>query len=275
MVENMHPRRIAQASLLPGLLSGALLLGGCSDPTYDTGSPQAAIDSMQQMVEDGRPELLPTLIYIEPRDITFDDGVTEASAIEDVRAKLSDMLAQLWRVATKLQREFPNEVEEEGNNAMVSFGMDGFGDWFGAILADPFGVLREQRERITAEDMYDGTAALLLDDEPAFGGFVSMIETPDGWRVTLPVQYAHSSEYWPQTRYEWSVIASMMLAIENALTDFEREIDRDGFRSLSHASERAGRLLGESVVVQSVIYAMMKRDDDEDSESSMDFEFDG
>ena len=112
------------------------------------------------------------------------------------------------------------------------------------------------------EDMYDGTAAVLVDDEPLFGGLVSMIETGDGWQIAIPVQYAQTSEYWPQTRYEWSVIASMLLAVENSLTDFEREIDRGGFRNLAHASERAGRLLGESVVVQSVIYAMMKRDED-------------
>lgn len=262
--------RSAQAACVGGLV----LLTGCSDPTYDTSTPQAAVDSMQKMVEDGRPDMLPTLIYIEPRDITFDDGVTEASAIEDVRAKLSDMLAQLWRVTQKLQRAFPDEVEQEGEQVMVGFGMDGFGDWFGAILADPFEVLREQRERITAEDMYDGTAAVLLDDEPAFGGFVSMLETSDGWRVTLPVEYAHSSDFWPQTRYEWSVIASMMLGIENSLSDFEREIDRGEFRSLSHASERAGRLLGESVIVQSIIYGMMKRNDD-DAEGSAEFGFNG
>ena len=112
--------------------------------------------------------------------------------------------------------------------------------------------------------MYDGTAAVLVDDEPAFGGFVSMIETDDGWRIAVPVQYAQSSEFWPQTRHEWSVIASMLLGIENSLSDFEKELNRGGFRSLAHASERAGRLLGESVIVQSVIYGMMKRGDEEE-----------
>ena len=135
-------------------------------------------------------------------------------------------------------------------------------------------VLQEQRDRLVAEDLYDGTAALLVDDEPAFGGFVSMIETDDGWRISLPVQYAQSSDFWPQTRYEWSVIASMLLGIENSLSDFERELNRGGFRSLSHASERAGRLLGESVIVQSVIYGMMKRDDDDEG-GGMGFDFGG
>ena len=245
-------------------MAGALLAGGCSDPVYDTSTPQSTVDAMQQMLEDERPDLLPTLLYIEPREISFDDGVTEASAIEDVRTKLSDMLAQLWRVARKLQAKFPDEVVDEGTRTVVGFTDDGFGDWFGSVLADPFAVIEEQRERLVVEDMYDGTAAVLIDDEPAFGGFLSMIETGDGWRIALPVQYAQSSEFWPQTRYEWSVIASMMLAIENSLSDFEREIDRDGFRSLAHASERAGRLLGESVVVQSVIYGMMKRGDEDE-----------
>ena len=66
----------------------------------------------------------------------------------------------------------------------------------------------------------------------------------------------------------------MMLGIENSLSDFEREIDRGEFRSLSHASERAGRLLGESVIVQSIIYGMMKRNDD-DAEGSAEFGFNG
>jgi hypothetical protein len=274
MVENMKTTSLIRRASWSGLTAAFLALGGCTDPTYDTSTPQSTLDSMKAMVEEERPELLPTLLYVEPRNITFEDGVTEASAIEDVRIKLSDMLAQLWRVARKLQSEFPDEVSEEGLPEIVGFGRDGFGDWFGAILADPFGVLEEQRERLVAEDMYDGTAALLVDDEPAFGGFVSMIETDDGWRISLPVQYAQSSEFWPQTRYEWSVIASMLLGIENSLSDFERELNRGGFRSLSHASERAGRLLGESVIVQSVIYGMMKRDDDDEG-GGMGFGFGG
>ena len=242
-----------------------LVLSGCSRPEYDTSTPQRALDSMEKMIEDGRPERLVELIYIEPRDIEFEDGVTEESAIGEVRAKLSDMIAQLWRVALKLQQQFPEDLDSEVGEVRVRFGGDGFGDWFGRILSDPFRVLREQKDRIIVEDMYDGTAAVLFDGDPVLGGLLAMIETSDGWQVALPVQYAQTSDYWPQTRYEWSVIASMMVAIENSLNDFEREIDQGRFRSLAHASERAGRLLGESVVVQSVIYAMMKNDDDEES----------
>ena len=240
------------------------VLWGCERPEYDTSTPQRALDAMQEMIEDGRPERLTELIYLEPREIVFEDGVTEASAVEEVRAKLGEMLAQLWRVALKLQEQFPGDVNAELGEVTIRFGGDGFGDWFGRILSDPFRVLTEQKDRIIVEDMYDGTAAVLFDEEPVLGGLLSMIETPDGWKVAVPVQYAQTSDFWPQTRYEWAVIASMMVAIENSLNDFEREVDRGRFRSLSHASERAGRLLGESVVVQSIIYAMMKDDDDDD-----------
>jgi hypothetical protein len=57
------------------------------------------------------------------------------------------------------------------------------------------------------------------------------------------------------------VIASLMLALENSLSMFEDEIDAGKFKTLDQASERVGRLLGESVVVQSVIYASMKGKD--------------
>ena len=66
-------------------------------------------------------------------------------------------------------------------------------------------------------------------------------------------------EFWPQTREEWAVLASMMLAVENSLIDFERELDSGKFKTLQQATERIGRLLGESVVVQSVIYFSMKK----------------
>ena len=53
----------------------------------------------------------------------------------------------------------------------------------------------------------------------------------------------------------------MMLAVEHAIEDFQRDLDAGKITSLDMASSRVGRLVGESVVVQSAIYAMMKRPD--------------
>ena len=59
-------------------------------------------------------------------------------------------------------------------------------------------------------------------------------------------------------------MASMLISIENALEDFEIDVRTDRFKSLSQAAASAGRLIGESAVVQAVIYGMMKRDVDDD-----------
>lgn len=257
----------------------ALALVGCSDPRYDTSTPEKTLDAMTQMVADGRADLLPTLVEVKARDIRFDDGVTEASAIEDVREKLGDMLGRLWRVSQKLKDRWPNQVSKEIGLAKRSLeatidrnrGGSGqptsspaapplsrdVGDILSRIMADPFVYLTETRARLHAEDMTDGTASLEWDGEP-WQAPVLLIETDDGWRISIPEAYIQGNDVWPQTRQEWAVVAYMMLGIENSLKDFERELDSGKFRDLRQASERVGRLIGESVVAQAIIYATMK-----------------
>ena len=244
-----------------------LLLAGCGGADYDTSTPESVLVVAKEMVENGEADRLPELIDITPRDIAFEDGVTEASAIEEVKGKLSELLGRLWVVGEELQRQFPEETVDSLDEAVGMVNDATEGDWtdvIGGFLADPFRFLEVQEDRVEILDLGDGTAAVLWDDEPAFGGFVAMLETDDGWKVGIPIELVQDSEYWPQTRYEWSVVASMLLGIENSLEDFEREVRGGRFKSLSRAAERAGRIVGESVVVQGVIYAMMKRDADED-----------
>lgn len=236
-------------------------LAGCSKPAYDTATPEKALEAVRKMLEDGRPELLPGMIEIPARDITFDDGVTEESAIAEVKGKAGEMLAQLWRVSQKIKRRFPQDLAKEGDAGAARLGGAELQRLAQRIVADPFAYIDQQREKLSVEDLGDGTAALDWNGEPLLGGTVTMVETDEGWRFAFPVEALRSNSYWPDTRHEWSVIASMMLAVENSLDDFEAEIDDGRIRSLRDAGERVGRLVGESVVVQSVIYAMMKRDE--------------
>ena len=236
----------------------ALMLFGCAKPVYDTATPEALLDSIQKAVKDGRPEDLPQFIEISARDITFDDGVTEASAIGDVKGKLSDMLGQLGRVSRKLKERFAKDLGKKKTELDRISDRFGFGPIVERAVTDPFAFLDESRSKLKAEDLGDGTAALSYQDKPVAGGFVALVETGDGWRVTVPIELVQSNEYWPQTRHEWAVLASLMLSVENSLSMFEDELDQGKFRTLDQASERVGRLLGESVIVQSVIYASMK-----------------
>jgi hypothetical protein len=253
-------------------VAATVALAGCADPEYDLSTPEKALDSAAKMVEDGRADLLPRLIDLKPRDLEFDDGVTEASAIEDVKGKLGEMLGRLWRVSTKLNERFESEVRKELALAAerakgAAAGRPDIGEILTGFMVDPFRFLKDGRDRLTAEDLSDGTAALLWDDEPVFGGVISMVETGDGWKFAFPAEVAQGSDFWPQTRQEWAVVAAMMLGIENSLEDFERELDGNSFRSLQQASERVGRILAESVAVQSIIYAGMKRPREDPAEA--------
>ncbi len=243
------------------LLPAVLCAGGCSDPTYDTSTPEALLDAVQKAVQEGRPEDLPQFIEISARDVEFEDGVTEASAISDVKRKLSDMLGQLGRVSRKLKTRFVKDMSKVQTQAERASDRFGFGPIVERVVTDPFKVLDESRTKLAAEDLGDGTAALSYEDAPFAGGFVALVETDAGWRVTVPIELVQSNEYWPQTRHEWGVLASLLLGVENALSMFEKELDTGKFKTLDQASERAGRLLGESVIVQSVIYATMKGKD--------------
>ena len=257
-----YPSRVRPAILM---LVPCLALVACSKPAIDTGTPEALLEAVRIAVEDGRPEILPDLIDVPVREVEFADGVTEASAVEDVRGKLKDMLAQLWRVTVKLRDRFPGQVSKELAAAQSDLVPKDFREGFARFFADPFGELQRERVNLKVEDLGDGTAALLWKDEPLWGGAIAIEERSGGWRFVVPVELLRSNEYFPDTREEWAILASMMLGIENSLTDFERELDEGKFRDLKAASTRVGRLVGESVVVQSVIYAMMKRDEPGDT----------
>jgi hypothetical protein len=253
--------RLPAAAAAVLALAAGLSAGGCRKPRYDTSTPESAVDAMAQMVKDGRVEMLPSMLFVEARDVTFADGVTEASAIEDVNGKAGEMLARLWRVSNKLKGRFPADVDRELAKGGSWATRSGFGDVFTAVMADPFGWLDANRSRLAVEDLGDGTASFEVDGKPAFGGAISMRETPDGWRVAVPIELARSSGYFPDTREEWAVLAYMMLAVENALVDFEGELDTGKFRDLRAASERAGRMVSESAAAQAIIFAMMQRND--------------
>ena len=240
------------------LIGAACLLTACGRSSYDTATPDATLDAAVKMVDEGDARALPFLIEIPSRDITFEDGVTEASAIAEVKTKAGEMLMQLLRVAKTLRRKFPGEVDRE-LRAVLDQKAKGARDIAIAVLADPSAWIAAQRPRLAATDLGDGTAALTWDGEPIMAGVLTLAETPDGWRFRVPVELVRDSPYWPDTRHEWSVLASMMLAVEHALEDFERDLDTGKITSLSMASSRVGRLVGESVAVQSIIYAAMKR----------------
>ncbi len=254
-VEAITMERMRRATLL-----AAILCAGCQRSDIDTSTPDAVIDSAIAMVRTQQTQHLPDLIEIPAREITFEDGVTETSAIAEVKAKAGQMLARLLRVAEVLREKFPREVARE-MRAALNKRDPSTRQIAVAIMADPAEWLTAQRQQLTTADLGDGTASLQFDGEPVFAGALSLVQTDAGWRLRIPVEMLRDSPYWPDTRDEWSVIASMMLSVEHALMDFQRDLDSGSIANLDAASARVGRVVGESIAVQSIIYAAMKRPD--------------
>lgn len=249
--------------LIPVLSCVLCAVLGCKKPKFNTSTPEDMLDAATEMVVKNQAQYLPTLLDIPARDVTFDDGVTEASAIEEVKTKAGDMLARLVRVAGELRDRFPKQVEKEIKIVLSKGRKASVRDIAIAAIADPATWITAQRALLSATDLGDETASLQFDGQPIFAGALTLTQTSDGWRVRFPVELVRSSKYWPDSREEWAVVASMMLAVENALKDFERDLNSGAIKNLDAASSRVGRLIGESVVAQSIIYAMMKRDGDE------------
>ena len=259
--------RLIHCSILFCVLAAVL---GCKKPKFNTNTPDDMLDAATEMVTKNHAEYLPTLIEIPARDVTFDDGVTEASAITEVKAKAGDMLARLVRVAGVLRDRFPKQVDKEIKTVLGKGNKASTRDLAIAAIADPAAWLTAQRKLLTTTDLGDGTAALSFDGQPIFAGALTLTETSDGWRIRFPVELVRSSKYWPDSREEWAVVASMMIAVENALKDFERDLQSGAIKNLDAASSRVGRLIGESVVAQSIIYAMMKREGDDEEVPAVD-----
>lgn len=249
--------------LIPVLACVLCAVLGCKKPKFNTSTPEDMLDAATEMVVKNQAQYLPTLLDIPARDVTFDDGVTEASAIDEVKTKAGDMLARLVRVAGELRDRFPKQVEKEIKIVLSKGRKASVRDIAIAAIADPATWITAQRALLSATDLGDETASLQFDGQPIFAGALTLTQTSDGWRVRFPVELVRSSKYWPDSREEWAVVASMMLAVENALKDFERDLNTGAIKNLDAASSRVGRLIGESVVAQSIIYAMMKRDGDE------------
>ena len=249
--------------LIPVLACVLCAVLGCKKPKFNTSTPEDMLDAATEMVVKNQAQYLPTLLDIPARDVTFDDGVTEASAIDEVKTKAGDMLARLVRVAGELRDRFPKQVEKEIKIVLSKGRKASVRDIAIAAIADPATWITAQRALLSATDLGDETASLQFDGQPIFAGALTLTQTSDGWRVRFPVELVRSSKYWPDSREEWAVVASMMLAVENALKDFERDLNSGAIKNLDAASSRVGRLIGESVVAQSIIYAMMKRDGDE------------
>ena len=228
--------------ILAGTLTGfaALLVGlalfvtierkPADNFNYKRDTPDAVIDSIFLALERGDAGSLHRFIYAENSDI------------ELVLNEVGRLLGSLQSLSTAIRERFPEEVARLRADAQrrADSGAPGgvrgifdaarsanraqgaptrsdpvFNAAAGAILADPLGWLERAKGRVSAIQIADETAAVLIDDRPAFGIGMTMRLDDGVWWIELPLRAPGVARFVPRTTEEHQVLAPMLRALAN------------------------------------------------------------
>lgn len=236
----------------------ALRFGGGGEPAlreYPQSTPEAALDAAFEMVEEGDAGRLPELLH--------SDSAGMSAALEE----LALLCAELQQLAMAAAEAFPREtarlreaMREDPAGTLGAFRPRGGNidptagpgrESLRALLADPYGWLLAQRDRLSTAPLDDVRAAVLLDGAPVFGvGLLMRKGEDDRWRVELPLRFPGAARFTPQNEDEWKIVGSLLRVFASAVDELEMDIRAGRARDMSDAARLAGeKALGPIVLV--------------------------
>ena len=260
--------------LIAGLLVGLVLWLGSRPRAYSQASPQDVLLSINAMIKDGNAERI--------GDLFLADSVEQRATL----IRLGSLMGTLQDLGKAAQRRFPKEVAvlreqlkrqaaghgqsiidelaKGGDNAQAAFTppksptdrskfQDQFKDASLQLLSDPFGWLQENQARLGVAEVDDETAVLTFDKQPLLGGIAQMKMSGGRWWLILPLQLPGAAQFAPQTRNEWSIIASLIRVVDKALQELTDDIDSGKAARL----EDVPRLAGEKAFIPAAIVMVM------------------
>ena len=260
--------------LIAGLLVGLVLWLGSRPRAYSQASPQDVLLSINAMIKDGNAERI--------GDLFLADSVEQRATL----IRLGSLMGTLQDLGQAAQRRFPKEVAvlreqlkrqaaghgqsiidelaKGGDNAQAAFTppksptdrskfQDQFKDASLQLLSDPFGWLQENQSRLGVTEVDDETAVLTFDKQPLLGGIAQMKMSGGRWWLVLPLQLPGVAQFAPQTRNEWSIIASLIRVVDKALQELTDDIDSGKAARL----EDVPRLAGEKAFIPAAIVMVM------------------
>lgn len=223
---------------------------------YDRDTPDAVIESIFLALERGDAGSLHRFVYAENPDI------------ELVLNEVGRLLGSLQKLSGTIRERFPEEVARLRADAQrrADSGAPGgvrgifdaaraanrgqgaptrsdpvFNAAAGAILADPLGWLERAKGRVSTIQIADQTAAVLIDDRPAFGVGMTMRLDDGVWRIEPPLRAPLVARFAPRTTEEHQVLASMLRVLDNTVVELDADLRRGEANSLDEAASLAGR----------------------------------
>lgn len=227
----------------------------------DQSTPEALFTTAARMVREGRADLLTELLY------------AHSEAEREVLRGIGGVLGALQRAGYAAAEAFPDEIRRIREEAMAAaregkagnvfatiaqgMGMnasrgniftesdDPGADAIASLLADPFGWIERNREKLGTMTMGDRMAGVTWDGRPVLTPFPMMMELKedDRWYVVLPtnlpgVRQAIDEMIEDAERRE--MILLILQSVRQAFDDLATDMQTGKIRNLDHAANKLG-----------------------------------
>lgn len=253
---------------------------GCSEKSYDQGTPEAAIASARQMIKEGHAEKLPVLIYTETPEMKrlFNTtgklfGDVEELAIElnkrfpkecqdlAARAELqakegkpTTLIGQLAQAAQRQRSKRRGPPSTEDRKA--------FDDAVTRFFADPYAFIRDSEDKLTTTPLGETQVALLWDKKmilPPIG--MIMQQGEDGlWYFVPPTSLPGVKDFMPKTKEQFEIMGGLIAVFDKVVLDLAKEVKEGRLTSLELVSQRAGEMTFVPAVLTFYAYSELRKD---------------
>lgn len=241
----------------------ALAFGGCGrqEGVYDQSSPDDVLKSAMAMVKNGETGRLASLVYAESPEMrttlrrlgTLLQNMQELSIASKekfpeefaaMRAE-AEAAAAAGKPTTLLSMALSQTRAGGGNRRRGAQGgggpdPDAARELVNQLFADPYSWLEQNSARLTTIQPTDDAAYVLLDGQPAIPIIgLAMRKEGEKWYVSLPSNVPPVSSVWPKSKAQWSILASMIKILDNAVKEMTGEVRSGAVTSLKSLGDKA------------------------------------
>ena len=253
------------SGLVVGVLAvvvGAVMRWGGSEVVereYPQATPEASLEAVYEMVLAGDAGRLPELIHSESAAMrgALDDLAVLCRELQELAEAASEVFPEESVRLSAVMRADPGAafgaIRPRGGNLDPTAGPAR--DSLRLLLADPYGWILAERERLSVAVIDDSRAAVLRDGRPVFGiGMLMRRGEDERWRVELPLRIPGGARFTPQNDDEWRIVGSMLRVFAGAVEELEGDLRSGRARDMSDAARLAGEKALGPVVLVSIAY---------------------
>ena len=245
---------------------------GCSKE-YSQETPEALIDTARQMVVDGNTRRLSELVWAETegQQLVIDrfgrtldqlQGLGEAIADEfpqevaSIRARadeaaesgeINSLIGRALTASGGVARGAPDAVRD---NDRLREGLDNV---VRELLADPYGWLERNGDKLQPVYITDDIVALSWQDKPIVG--LSLTQQDEKWYVKLPLDNPAVQRFLPtDSDAIFEIMAELVGSVHNVIADLADEVRAGEHRDLESVAATAGEYIAPTALMVMVAY---------------------